>query len=272
MKNRTLSRCCLAVRSVAAFVFALTLSSVGRGAEVREFVLSGTDRALSESPASVQVIFRAVRFNELSEQWNVDVLVTNKGPETFSGLIVLAIDGVTGTTGPIRPDGFSLGSPSSPFFQLQLPAAYVDGQFAPGRATQPRTIALEFVDGAGPPKLTTKVFIQPVGQAFSLALTRSLDGLGQPLPRAQVTETGPQGERVLLTDSEYGIVTLGQGPGEHVWRFDSPGHFPAWRNGSVPLGNVRLIPSPRLASRSTNVFLLAAGTNGPAVLFSWASG
>jgi RHS repeat-associated protein len=189
----------------------------------------------------------------------VDVLATNKGPETFSGLIVVAIDGVTGTTGAVRPDGFSLGSPSSPFFQLQLPAAFVDGQFGPGRATQPRTIALGFVDGAGPPKLTTKIFIQPVGQAFSLALTRSLDGLGQPLPGAQVTETGPQGERILATDSEYGIVTLGQGPGEHAWRFDSPGHLPVWRNGSVPLGNVRLIPSPRLASRSTNLFFLAGG-------------
>src|SRR3954471_12838395 len=106
MKNHTLSRRYMAVRFVAAFVFVLMLSPAGQGAEVREFVLSGTDRALSEAPASVQVIFRAVRFNELSEQWNVDVVVTNKGPETFSGLIVLAIDGVTGTTGPVRPDGF----------------------------------------------------------------------------------------------------------------------------------------------------------------------
>src|SRR2546422_7286313 len=129
MRNHPLSRCCLGVRLVAAFVFALMLCYAGHGAEVREFVLSGTDRALSEAPASVQVMFRAVRFNELSEQWNVDVLVTNKGPETFSGLIVLAIDGVTGTTGPLRPDGFSLGSPSSPFFQLQVPVVFVDGQF-----------------------------------------------------------------------------------------------------------------------------------------------
>src|SRR5689334_12396272 len=93
----------------------LLLTGVARAAEVREFVLAGTSRALSEA-SSVQVIFRAMRFNDLTEQWNVDVVVTNSGTETFSGLIVLAVDSFTGTTGPLRPDGVSLGSPSSPFY------------------------------------------------------------------------------------------------------------------------------------------------------------
>src|SRR5688572_19314254 len=156
----------------------LLLAFTARGAEVREFVLAGTSRALSEAPPEVQVIFRGMRFNESSERWNVDVVVTNRGTQAFSGLIVISIDGFTGTSGPLGADGFSLGSPSSPFFQLQLPSSYADGQFGPGGATLPRTIGLGFVAGPGAPRLTTKVFVQPVGEAFALALTRSLDGLG----------------------------------------------------------------------------------------------
>src|SRR5437763_972403 len=84
----------------------LLLAQGGQAGEVREFVLAGTDRALSEAPPEVQVIFRAMRFNDLSEQWNVDVTVTNRGAQSFSGVIVLAIDGFSGTTGPLRTDGF----------------------------------------------------------------------------------------------------------------------------------------------------------------------
>ena len=126
------------------------------------------------------MVFRAMRFNELSEQWNVDVVVTNAGAQTFSGLIILTIDAFTGTTGPLRPDGVSLGNPSVPFFQMALPLG-AQGAFSPGTATTPRTISLGFIDGQSAPRLTTKVFVQPVGEAFALALTRTLDSLGQPL-------------------------------------------------------------------------------------------
>src|ERR1700741_4697496 len=82
------------------------VTGLARGAEVRDFVLAGTSRALSEA-SSGKVIFCAMPFNDLTEQWNVDVAVTNTGSETFSGLIVLTIDGFTGTSGPLRPDGVS---------------------------------------------------------------------------------------------------------------------------------------------------------------------
>src|SRR5436305_350198 len=85
---------------VAASSLAFLLPRMGDAAEVREFLLAGTGRALSEAPSDVQVIFRAMRFNDLSEQWNVDVVVTNGGTETFSGLIVLTVDAFTATTGP----------------------------------------------------------------------------------------------------------------------------------------------------------------------------
>jgi len=251
---KSATRCCiLAVLQVLLFV------SVVKGTEVREFLVGGTSRALSEAPAGVQLILRGMRFNEISEQWNVDLIVTNRSTQTFSGIIVVAIDGFTGTIGPLRPDGISIGSPSSPFFQAQLPSANTNGIFAPGAATQPRTIALGFVDDASVPQLTTKVFVQPVGQTYALALTRTLDDLGQPLPGVLVHESSAQGQRTLFSDSEYGVVTLGQGPGEHTWRFDAAGHLPVWRDGSVPLGNVRLIPDPRLPRRSTNTVTLSAG-------------
>jgi len=244
------------VSVMAALAVASLLPPAIHGAEIREFLLGNTSRALSEAPVELQVVFRAMRFNEVSEQWNVDVLVTNTGTQTFSGIVVLTLDSFTGTSGPLRPDGLSAGMP---YFQVGFPAAYDDGLFGPRAVTPRRTISLGFLDGQGPPRLTTKIFAQPAGQSYALALTRSLDGLGQPLPGVRVTETTTNGSRTLFTDSEYGVVTLGRGPGEHVWRFDFPGHLPVWRSAVVPVGNVRLIPNPRLAARSTNVTTLAPG-------------
>ena len=157
-----------------------------RSAEVRDFLLGNTVRALVAAPADVQVIYSAMRFNEAAEEWNVDVIVTNASRQTFSGQVVLSIEGFTGTTGPLRPDGFARTSPGAPFYRLTVLNWQVQ-PFAPGATTARRTIALGFSEGAPAPRLSSQVFVQTLEASYALALTRTDDGLGQPLPGVRVT-------------------------------------------------------------------------------------
>jgi len=235
----------------------LIFSGGTRAAEVREFIMGNTVTALSAAPPEVQVLYSAMRFNETTEEWNVDVIVTNGSPQTFTGQIVFSVEGFTGTTGPLRPDGFSLTAPGNPFYRLALvnPEQH---PFAPGGVTPRRTIGLGYIEGAPAPHLTSKVFVRPLATSYALALTRTLDELGQPLTGVRVTEGGPLGARTLFTDSEYGVVTLGQEAAAHLWRFEHPGYLPAWRHSTLAANTVRLVPSPRLKRQASNVQLFSS--------------
>lgn len=85
----------------------------------------------------------------------------------------------------------------------------------------------------------------PSGQ-FALAHTRVVEANGHPLPRALVTETGPQGNREFAGE-ESGFVSLGASAGDHRWKFTAPGHRPVWRKTSLGVGDLKLVPSPWLA-------------------------
>jgi hypothetical protein len=221
-------------------------------AQSRVFSISGTNAVMEDVSSEVQVLFRALRFNDVSEQWNVDLSVTNSGNRRFGPTIVVSIESALNTTGPLQTDGLA-GAPPKPFILVGQP--YFKGDnFLPGTASSPRTISMDYVDGVGAPKLETKVFAQPLdaSPAFALAIARSLNGVGQPLTGVTVSETGPIGQRTLTTDPAYGVVTLGQGIGDHVWIFSRPDYLPVWRRGTLTGKNVDVIANPRLASRGTN--------------------
>jgi RHS repeat-associated protein len=223
--------------------------------EIRSFPTSYGTVLAEEITAEAPVLFRAMRFNEATEQWNVDLVVTNQGERSFTQSLFLAVEGFSNTTGPLAFDGVSTNLPVRSFIRNDF-----GGVLAPGSDSPSRTIALGFVEGAGAPRLQLRVFGIPFGSTHALALTRSLNEVGQPLTGVRVIERGPPGDRELFTDPDYGVVTLGALPGEHTWKFERDEYLPVWRQQTLLRGAVRLVPNPRLVRRNTNSTLIAAGT------------
>ncbi len=91
-----------------------------------------------------------------------------------------------------------------------------------------------------------------MASAGGLALTRSWNEAGQPLGGVTVIESGPAGLRTNTTDRAYGVVTLGQGSGDHTWQFSAPGFLSAWLKATLNANAVAMLPDPRLVRRSTN--------------------
>jgi RHS repeat-associated protein len=219
---------------------------------MRIFPIGGTNAVLEDVSAELLVLWRGLRFNEATEQWNVDMVLTNASVRRFALPMVVSFESVVNTTGPTPIDG-TAGAPPRPF--LVQGQAFYSGPFLSGQASSPRTLALGWVAGAGAPHVDAKVFAQPLDTlpgGFALGLTRSLNSVGQPLPGVQVTETGPVGQRTLVTDTTCGVVTLGQGPGAYTWRFDRTNCLPVWRRATLVSGSVQVVPNPRLVGRSTN--------------------
>ncbi len=241
---------------LVAALFALAVEPLSAG-DVRSFpqIYSPSVVQAEEITAEAPVLFRAMRFNEATEQWNVELVVTNQGGRRFAQTLFVTIDGFSNTTGPSLIDGVSTNPPATPFIRLDA-----IGVLSPGETTLPRAVVLGFIEGAGAPRLQTRVFGVPFGLSHALGLTRSLNNVGQPLTGVRVTELGPQGARVLFTDPDYGVITLGQAPGEYVWTFERDGFLPVWRKDILFRGAVRLVPSPRLVSRSTNSVFSLEGT------------
>ena len=98
--------------------------------------------------------------------------------------------------------------------------------------------------------------MKPALPGGPLGLTRSLNEVGQPLPNVMVMETGPQGPRTNFTDATFGVVTLGQGQGEHVWKFTAPDYLPVWLKETLDTNDVAVLPNPRLVRRDPNRFNL----------------
>jgi len=224
--------------------------------DFRSFPVGNQVVRAEDVSAEAPVLFRAMRFNEATGQWNVELVVTNRSERTFGSTLFLLVEGFANTTGPLTTDGVTLDAPVRPFVRIDE-----SGLFLPGGSSRPRTIGLGFIEGAGAPRLQLRVFAVPVGPAYALGLTRSLNEAGQPLPQVQVTELGPLGDRVLSTDPEYGVVTLGQSAGEHLWIFEREGYLPVWRRETLLRGAVRLVPNPRLVRRNPVSVLVAAGGN-----------
>src|SRR5206468_3214766 len=119
-----------------------------------------------------------------------------------------------------------------------------------GAHTAPRTLTLG--RAAGSPTVSTKVFGRATKAFGGAAFVRTLNEVGQPLPEVEVVESGPEGVRVYTSDTEAGLVTLGQRSGSHTWRFSKPGYVSVWRNATLVSNQVTVLPHPRLTPIGSN--------------------
>lgn len=231
-------------------LLATLLVAFAAAAQQKTFILRGASLTLQEATADVDVFFSAMRFNRVSNVWNFEVTLTNHSPRQVSGPIVLLVDSFTGTSGPILPDGVDENAKAFYDLSAMVPSA----NLAPAGRSLPRTLTLGFTGTA--PKLVTRVFARPPTVPAALAITRTLDEAGQPLPGVQVIESGPIGVVTNRTDPVFGVVTLGQAVGAHLWQFSAPGRVPVWRQLTLSTNEVGVIPNPRLSLLSTNSFSL----------------
>src|SRR5882672_8503961 len=74
-----------------ALLAALSGSHVSAG-EVRAFPLPYQSVLAEEITAEAPVLFRAMRFNEATEQWNVDLVDTNQGERSFMQALFLTVE------------------------------------------------------------------------------------------------------------------------------------------------------------------------------------
>lgn len=88
-------------------------------------------------------------------------------------------------------------------------------------------------------------------EEFSLGVTRTLDGAGQPLGGVRIEEEGPAGSALGSSEGETGLATLALTAGEFHWKFSHDGHLPVWREATLAAGQVLSIPSPWLPARSS---------------------
>ncbi|HKS36826.1 MAG TPA: Ig-like domain-containing protein, partial [Verrucomicrobiae bacterium] len=238
-----------AVRLIAAslFLLAASISSQLVAAE-KAFTLGGANLTLEDVSSEVEVRYRSMRLNRAQNVWNVEALLTNKSSRIIQGPFVLFVESFTGTTGPQQADGADDSTPAKAFYEFT--ASVADGALSPGEGTPERTLTMGV--GTGTPSLVTKVFAAPNRGGVALALVRSLNETGQPLTGVQVEETGPVGPTNLTTDAVFGVATVGQGSGLHLWKFSASGYLPVWRQQNLSTGDVAIVASPRLTRRGTN--------------------
>jgi len=219
------------------------------------FRLGGQHVRLEEVSARAAVYFRSMRLNRALGAWNVEVTVTNASPEALAGPFVLVVEGLTNTTGLLEADGDVPGGR-----YIDLAPNIPTSTLRPGEGSQPRTLTLGRW-GTGSPVVRARVYARAGLVESGVALVRSLGEAGQPLPGVTIEETGPLGQRMLATDPAYGLARIGQGAGDHVWKFSRSGYLPVWRR--EPLGaRVVQIISPRLVPRGTNTVTLTPLTGG----------
>ena len=228
----------------------------GALAQQKTFQLHGASLSLLDVSSDVDVFFSSMRFNRISNVWNFEVSLTNHSPRQLGGPIVLSIDSFTGTSGPLLADGVDGGA--KPFYDLS--STVPTGNLVPGTRSTTRTLTLGFTGSS--PKLVTRVFVRPPTLPAALAITRTLDEAGQPLPDVQVIESGPNGVVTNRTDPVFGVVTLGQAVGAHTWQFSAPGRLPVWRQMTLTTNDVEIIADTRLALRATNSFSLTPIAGG----------
>lgn len=233
---------------------------VGRGSlppaagATQSFVVSGQSVSFEEVTSQVEVHYSAMRWNRARQIWQSEVTIRNSGDRALSGRLLLAVVGMTGTSGVRETDNAPNAPVEEPPF-LNFSATLDQGTLAKGAATRPRLISLGRL-GDDAPRLITRVFVESgPAVALALAVTRTLDGEGQPLPGVEILEQGPAGESWGSSDRGAGVATLGGTPGRHRWRFSQSGYFPAWRQADLAAGVVRL-PDPRLVARQGTTFEL----------------
>lgn len=243
---------CLAGRWLTCLMALLCLTATLPAAEVRTFPFGRNQVVTEEVTQELQPQLRAMRFNEATGEWNVDLVLTNAGARSFILPAFAVIESVQNAGPVISPDGLSGATDPKPYLFIVESRSQVF-RVLPGGLSAARTLRFGFLPGGQVPRLRIRVFGTGSGEApLALALTRTLNEAGQPLTGVRVTETGPETTRSLTTDPVYGVVTLGQARGRHTWLFEAPGRLPVWRTAELSAGSVTLLHTPRLIQRGTS--------------------
>lgn len=209
------------------------------------FVLNDVSVTLADSTTRADVFFSSLRLNRALNVWNVEVTVSNRSSAVLSGPVVLLVDGYSGTTGPVLPDGTADGGKAFYDFSSQIPGR---GLF-PGQKSSPRTITLGR-SAAGSPTVTARVFAARPATVAALGLTRTLNDSGQPLPAVAMQIVGPSGTTNRVSDPDSGVASFGEGPGAHWVKFSRDGFLPVWRQQVLDSNEPAVFPNPRLTRRS----------------------
>ncbi len=214
-------------------------------AQTRSFTWNDVTLELADVTADTAVYFTSMRLNRALNVWNVEVAISNKSQRVITGPIVLLVDGFTGTTGLQGQDGTTHDSKRF----VDVSGTLSGNSFAPGQITSTRTLTLGF--GTGTPVLATRVYAAaPVAEA-ALALTRTLDEAGRPLPAVEMEIVGPTGTTARQTDPDSGVASFGQAPGMHTIKFNRAGYLPVWRKQNLSLQQTAIVPNPRLVKRAS---------------------
>ena len=236
-----------------------------------EFALSGVSFDLGEVTSNLDVYFSAMRWNRISNEWDVDVTISNKSTAPIAAPLLLLVDHFSGTSGPLRPDGVSTNKAFYDFTG-QMPS----GVLAPAQSSVARTLAIGFVAGESP-QVAPRLFAGTITNSVqALGFARSLNQVGQPLAGVGISETGPSGTTTNTTDPAFGVATLGQSPGQYTWEFSQDGYLPVWRQAALQSNVVTVVPYPWLTARNPQTFslspLLGGAVSNQAVAAQFAPG
>jgi len=218
----------------------------------RTLVLAGQPVAFQDVTSQVEVHFAGMRWNRSRNVWQVDVSLRNTSTQPIPGRLVLAVTEARGTSG-VRDTDNTPSAPANEPPYWNLTGAREGSAFAPGAATRARLLSLGR-QGDETPRLITQVLAEiATSNASALALTRTLDDQGLPLPDVTIEQVGPAGSQTLISDRGAGVVTLGGRPGLHRWTFLRDGYLPAWRQEDL-VSELSRLPFPRLTPRSDSTF------------------
>lgn len=224
-----------------------------------EFALGGVPLELQEVTTNLDVYFSAMRWNRISNEWDVDVTISNKSAFAISAPLFVLADSFKGTTGLLRPDGISTNKAFYDF-SGQIP----NGVLGPTQISVARTLGIAFVTGQSPQVVTRLFAGTNTNGVQALAFARSLNEVGQPIAGVNILETGPAGSSTNMTDAAFGVATLGQSPGTYTWKFSQNGYLPVWRQALLQSNFVTVVPYPWLTQRDPQTFNLSPLLGGTA--------
>src|SRR6185503_3838842 len=99
----------------------------------------------------------------------------------------------SGTSGLLQPDAMD-----GTHAYFDLGNFVTNALLTPSQASAPRTLTLG--NSGGTPQLNARVYGNPqAASGYALALSRSLNEVGQPLPGVDVEEIGPNGSQTNTT-------------------------------------------------------------------------
>lgn len=222
----------------------------------RDFELGGARLALEEVTDSVDVYYSSMRLNRALNEWNVEVMVSNKSARAISGPMMLVVEGFQGTSGPRRADG---NSEAKAFYDLT--GHLNGGTLLQTRRTTSKTISLGYTAG-GAPRVQARVFAGVLTPTAPMGFVRALNEVGQPLGKVAIEQVGVLGTLAQTTDADFGSATVIASTATSTWKFSAPGRLSVWRRAELRTNEVTVIPYPRLPLISSEEFVLSPLSGG----------